>query len=164
MSGFLLVTHREMTIDGLIYPPGAVVPAGVIEPRQLSHLRDSGWIIEVRAEEVLDRPLPHRVSRVDDLDILRAKNLVAERERELVRARADLRGLEAIRAEDMAPIPEAEPETRGTTADFDVPHVDPAAALVLPVTEQVETRRRSTKKEAEKEPELAGTSLPDFLN
>lgn len=129
----LLVFAREVTLEGLIYPAGAIVPAGVLSLPKLMSLRQSNRIVEVREEELREVVFPHRPAQLDPKVLQEA---VAHRDkvrRELDAAEALVRSLEAVKAADEAPIDPYEPETRGVEVDLrDVAAEPEAPATVEP--------------------------------
>lgn len=155
----VLVFNKEATLDGLVYPAGALVPAGVLRPSMLTSLRDSKRIIEVREEDLSNGqiPLPHRVPTMDEAVVTHAKGHRDQTKREFDAAEKHYKELKAIWDADHAPIAETVPETAGTTTDFSEFALKPEDVPLPPAVPELEdevTPEEEVASEDETEEEL----------
>lgn len=150
-----LVFARETTLEGLVYPPGAIVPAGALTLTRLRSLRDSNRIIEVREEDLKAIVYPHRPNQLDPRLLMEAEARVAQKKQELALAQEYYDSILAIREEDERPIEEYEPERRGVEVDLE----DMAATKVAVVQEEQAPVEEPTEAEKASEEDPFGDEL-----
>lgn len=108
---YVLTFNKRVTLDGYVYPAGAIVPAGVLTTAKLRSLRDSNWIVETREEE-LQAVEPYPVPDLDPRVVAAARDHAETKRREYEAALRSLTSLEASVEADRASVtrPTDEPQ------------------------------------------------------